>query len=460
MKSNYKLVLTLFMALVVHLAFAQTKTITGTVSDDSGVPLPGVNVLVKGTSSGTQTDFDGKYSINAEVGETLVFSYVGFGNQEITVEDSNTIDVQLEAGEALEEVVVTALGVKANPRSLTYAAETVTADAIQNTGETNLVNSLSSKAAGVSVVSSSGSVGASSNIRIRGNTSINRSNGPLFVIDGVPIDNSTVGNGVGGAGVGVGGVDSSNRAVDINQADIASVEILKGTAAQTLYGLRAANGVVLITTKKGVSGAPKVSLSSSMQFSEVNKFPDLQSEFAQGQPVNGVTTYRGPETQEGFSWGPRISSLEYDGDTTYPYDQNGRLVPQGQGNGQPGNAYDQTDFFVTGLLQEQSVSVRGGGENIKYYISGANLEQTGIAPKESFARKSFRGDISAFLTDNFELSASGNYITSGGRRVQRGSNVSGIMLGLIRTTPSFDNGNGLTGRLAAKNTGYLSVTRW
>lgn len=443
MKVKFTSILTLLLAFVVQLSFAQEQTVSGTVTDSDGLPLPGVNVLIQGTNTGTQTDFDGNYSINAEEGQVLVFSFVGLQTTEVPVGSSNQIDVTMQGDAAqLEEVVVTALGVRATPRSVTYAVEGVTSEEIENTGETNLVNSLSSKAAGVNVTSASGSVGSSSNIRIRGNTSINRSNSPLFIVDGVPIDNSSTGN-------GVGDVDQSNRAIDINQNDIASIDILKGTAAQTLYGLRAANGVVIITTKKGISGAPSVSVSSTIQFSEVNQLPDLQREYAQGRPVGGEPTYRGPETGEGFSWGPRISSLEYDGDTSYPYSRFGRLVPQGEGNGMPAMSFDHTDFFVTGVLNEQNVSVRGGSENVKYYISGGKLNQTGVAPKEEFDRRSFRGDISATLTDNLEVSASGNYVTSGGRRVQRGSNVSGIMLGLLRSTPTFDNGNGLSGRSAA-----------
>ncbi len=443
MKAKFSSILTLLLAFVVQITLAQEQTISGTVTDEDGLPLPGVNVLIKGTSTGTQTDFDGNYSIEAEMGDILSFSFVGLETTEVTVGSSNRIDVTMAADAAqLEEVVVTALGVTATPRSVTYAVEGVTAEEIENTGETNLVNSLSSKAAGVNVVSSSGSVGASSNIRIRGNTSINRSNSPLFIVDGVPIDNSSSGN-------GVGSVDQSNRAIDINQNDIASIDILKGTAAQTLYGLRAANGVVIITTKKGQTGAPTVSVSSTLQFSEVNQLPDLQSEYAQGRPVGGVPTYRGPETFEGFSWGPRIDALEYDGDTSYPYNRFGRLVPEGQGDGTPARAFDQKDFFVTGVLNEQNVSVRGGSEKVKYYISGGKLNQTGVAPTEEFNRRSFRADVTASLREDFEVSASGNYVTSGGRRVQRGSNVSGIMLGLLRTTPTFDNGNGLSGRDAA-----------
>lgn len=426
-----------------QITFGQEKTVTGTVTTDEGVPLPGVNILVKGSSRGVQTNFDGYYSIQASQGDILEFSYIGMETTERTIGEEDIISVVLNADtDLLEEVVVTALGVKAKPRSVTNAIETVTSEDIENTGESNIVNSLSSKAAGVNVVSSSGSVGASSTIRIRGNTSINKSNSPLFVVDGVPIDNSNYGNSNAGA-------DQSNRAIDINQADIASIDILKGTAAQTLYGLRAANGVVLITTKKGISGDPIISVSSTTQFSEVSQLPELQTEFAQGRPQDGVLTYRGPETGESFSWGPRISTLEYDGDTSYPFNRNGRLVPQGNGNGQPANSYDHTDFFVTGVLQEQNVSVRGGAEKIKYYLSASNLDQTGISPKEEFSKKSFRGDVSAFLTDKFEISGSGNFVTSGGRRVQRGSNISGVMVGVVRTTPSFDNGNGLEGREAA-----------
>lgn len=424
-------------------SFAQQREVTGIVTDEEGIPLPGVNIVVLGTSRGVQTDFDGRYSIEAERGEVLVFSFLGMETQEVLVEEDDIISVVLATSAAeLEAVVITALGIKARPRSVTSAIETVTAEDIEDTGESNLVNSLASKAAGVNVVSSSGSVGASSNIRIRGNTSINKSNSPLFIIDGVPIDNSNFGNSNAGA-------DQSNRAIDINQADIASIDILKGTAAQTLYGLRAANGVILITTKKGISGEPIISFSHTTQFTQVSQLPDLQHEFAQGRPLDGVLTYRGPETGESFSWGPPISSLEFDGDSSYPFDKNGRLVPLGTGNGQPANAYDHYDFFVTGVLQEQNISVRGGTDKIRYYLSGGNLEQTGISPMEEFSRVSFRSDISAFLTDEFEISGSANYINSGGRRVQRGSNISGVMVGVIRTTPTFDNGNGLDGRDAA-----------
>ncbi len=439
MRTKFSGILTLLLAFVVQFTFAQEKTISGTVTDDKGLPLPGVNVVVKNTASGTQTDFDGNYTIQANRGAVLSFSYVGFETKEVVVGDGDSINAQLTASASeLEEVVVTAQGIKSKPKSLSYAIATVSDDEIENTGEVNVVSALTAKAPGVSVVTSSGSVGASANIRIRGNTSITRSNSPLFIVDGVPIDNSSVGN-------ETNGVDQSNRAIDINQNDIASISILKGIAAQTLYGLRAANGVIIINTKKGRTGAPTVSINSTIQVSEITQTPDLQREFAQG--VNGQ--YRGPESFNGNSWGPRISTLEYDGDTSYPYHRFGRLVPTGEGNGRPAESYDHYDFFVNGLLTDLNVSVRGGNESVRYYLSAGKLDQTGVAPTENFGKKSFRADVTADLSEKFEISASGSYVNSGGQRVQRGSNISGIMLGLLRTTPTFDNGNGLTGRNAA-----------
>lgn len=431
----------LFLLFFVQIALAQERTITGTVTDENGMPLPGAAVLEKNTSNGASTDFDGKYSITVNEGSVLVFSYVGYANKEVSIGTNNVIDVSLEPDNALEEVVITALGVKSKPRELTYAVQTVTSEDIENTNEVNIASSLAGKSAGVQVTTSSGSVGASANIRIRGNTSINRTNSPLFVVDGVPIDNSSSLN-------ATGGVDNSNRAVDLNQNDIESISVLKGTAAQALYGLRASNGVVLITTKSGRQGKPKITISSTVGFSDVTNLPDLQNSYAQGRPVSGVPTWRGPETGEGFSWGPAIADLEFDG-SAYDYDRNGRLVPTGTGNGTPARAYDRYNFFVTGVATDLNVSVSGGSEKVKYFVSAGKLDQTGTSPIEEFGRNSFRANLNAELSDKLNMVVNGAYINSGGNRVQRGSNISGIMLGLLRTTPTFDNGNGLSGRDAA-----------
>ncbi|MCF7561155.1 SusC/RagA family TonB-linked outer membrane protein [Sabulilitoribacter multivorans] len=454
MKTKFSGMLTLFLAFVVQLTFAQEKTISGVVSDNAGLPLPGASVVVKGTTSGTSSDFDGKYSIKASQGSTLVFSFVGYTTKEIVVGTSNTIDATLqESAEALEEVVITAQGIQAKPRSLSYAVETVGGDNIEKARETNIVSSLSAKAAGVQVTTSSGSVGASANIRVRGNTSITRSNSPLFVVDGVPIDNSSFSEDPTQSfnNSSTGGSDFSNRAVDINSNDIESISILKGIAAQTLYGLRAANGVVLITTKKGKSGKTRATYSSEIAFSEYNKVPKLQRVYAQGRHFGGALQYRGPETFEGDSWGPKISDLEYNGDSTYPFNPQGALVPAGTGNGVAAQSYDPLTFFKTGEVYDNNLSVSGGNDVINYRASIGKLLQKGIAPNEEFERKTFRIDLQADLTDKLTLDASGQYTNSGGNRVQRGSNISGIMLGLLRTAPSFDNGNGLEGQAAANS---------
>lgn len=454
MRTKFSLLLTLLLVLVVQLTFAQKKTISGTVIDHSGLPLPGASVLVKGTPLGTSSNFDGKYSIKASQGQTLVFSFVGYTTQEILVGTSTTIDVTLlESAESLEEVVITAQGIEAKPRSLSYSIQSVGSDDIANSRESNLVSALSSKAAGVQVTTSSGSVGASANIRIRGNTSITRSNSPLFVVDGVPINNSSFSEDPtqSNNNSSLGGSDFSNRAIDINSNDIASVNILKGIAAQTLYGLRAANGVIIITTKKGKSGKTRISLTSSTTFSEFNKAPDLQKVYSQGRHFGGALQYRGPETFEGDSWGPKISDLEYDGDTSYPFDKNGRLVPAGTGNGTAARAYDNYDFFKTGDAVDINFAISGGTDKANYRASIGRLTQNGISPNEKFERKTFRIDLSSKLYENLTFDASAQYTNSGGNRVQRGSNISGVMLGLLRNTPTFDMGNGLKGQAAADN---------
>lgn len=432
-----------FLTVVAFSAMAQ-RTVSGKVTDESGETLPGVNVVIKGTTTGTTTDLDGNYRLSVDEGATLVFSFVGFTAQEIAVGARTTIDLSMSGVTELQEVVVTAVGIETNRASLGYSVQNVKADDIRNAQETNLVNALNGKVAGVTVVSSSGSPGASSNIRIRGNTSISGGNSPLFVIDGIPIDNNEYGN-------GTGGVSRSNRAIDINPNDIASLTVLKGAAATVLYGIRAANGAVIITTKKGEAGAPVVSVNSSMRMDQINKMPDLQKTYSQGRSSGGALTYRGPDTGEGNSWGPAISTLEFDG-SDYPYDKNGRLVPVGTGNGQAANAYDNIDnFFVNGYTFDNSVSVSGGSESAKYYFSVGNLAQSGVIPNSTWGRTSIKLTTSADLSDKLSVALSANYINSGGFRVQQGSNTSGIMLGLLRTTPTFDNANGFSdGNDAAK----------
>ncbi len=440
-----KLYLPLLLVLfVVGFASAQ-RTVSGTITDTEGEPLIGASVLVQGTGVGTVADFDGSYTLEVPEGSNvLVFSFTGYAQQEITLGASNVIDITLEEGVELGEVVITAIGLEANRRSLGYTVQNVDAGDIVASKETNLLNALSGKVAGVTVTSSNGSPGGSSSIRIRGNTSIGRSNSPLFVVDGVPIDNSEIFTN----GTSTGGVDQSNRAIDINPNDIASVTVLKGPSATALYGVRAANGAIIITTKAGKEGKPQIDITARYSVDEVNKLPARQSLYAQGRPVGGVPIWRGPETAEGFSWGPAIADLEFDG-SEYAYDQNGRLVPAGTGNGLPARAYDPYTYFKNGNTYDLNASVSGGNEFMRYFISGGNLSSTGTAPNADFERTSFRVKLDSDLSDKLSASMSANYINSGGFRLQRGSNVQGVMLGLLRNTPTFDIGNGKEGQEAA-----------
>lgn len=444
--------LLLLAAFVLACGLVSAQSVKGTVTDaNSGEGLEGAAVVVKGTTIGSLTDSDGNYSLRLPDGaSTLIFNFVGYKTVEEGVSGRSTINVTLsEDFLEIDEVVVTAIGLEANKKSIGYSVQNVDAREILDSRETNLVNALSSKVAGVTVVSSSGSPGASSNIRIRGSVSINGSNSPLFVVDGVPIDNSASGN-------GTDGVDNSNRAIDINPNDIESLTVLKGPAATALYGLRAANGAVIITTKSGEKGAPRISFSASYTADQVNQLPERQNQFSQGRPTFDADdnplgfTYRGPNTFEGFSWGPAISDLEYDG-SDYPFSSKGALVPTGTGNGTAAQSYDPYDFFVTGQTVDLNASISGGTDILTYYVSAGRLSSEGIVPNSSFARNSFRTRIQAQLSKKLSVGMAANYVNSGGNRLQRGSNLRGVMLGLLRNTPTFDVGDGLAGQEAADN---------
>jgi TonB-linked SusC/RagA family outer membrane protein len=423
------------------------RQIRGTVSDaGTGEALIGATVTVRGAeTTGTVSDGDGHFALLVPEGmNTLVISYVGYETQEVELGERDAVDVWLTASVSeLDEVVVTAVGIEANKRSLGYSVEEVSRKEIENANEANLVSALSGKTAGVFVTSSSGSPGASANIRIRGNKSINGSNAPLFIVDGIPIDNTSSGN-------GTVGVDISNRAIDINPNDIEKISVLKGPAATALYGIRAANGAVIVTTKKGIQGKPRITIKTSYGASRVNKLPPRQFTYAQGTFSGGNVVYRGPETGESNSYGPRMSELEFNGDPTYIYDRNGRLVAKGTGNGVPANIYDPYEsFFVTGHTFDNNVSVSGGSERTDYYLSLGNYTQLGVVPKSDWSRTSFKSNVNVKLTERLTTGFNTTVVRSGGNRKTRGNALSGVGIGLYRTPVSFDNGNGKTGREAA-----------
>lgn len=397
-----------FLAMA-HWGLAQ-KTITGKVTDASnGEALPGVSVLIKGTTIGAATDSKGGYAIDVPSDSaTLVFSFIGMNTTEELVGTRSVVDVSLIASlESLMEVVVTAVGIERDKRTLGYAQQTVEGQDLVNSRETNLVNAINGKVAGVQVISSSGSPGASSTIKIRGDNSISLGTGPLFVVDGIPIDNSesVSSDATDGNTPFTEGVGNSNRAIDINPNDIDNISVLKGPAATMLYGSRGGNGVIMITTKKGKAGIgakPVFTLSSSLSLDMVNKLPELQTKYAQG--LDGV--YSGPETRNAYSFGPQISDLRYNGATDYAYDKNGALVDKNDptATSKSANIYDNTGkFFRNGITNDISFSMAGGGEKVTYFASYSRLSQTGIVPNSTFERNSLRIKSEYLLTKKFKV---------------------------------------------------------
>lgn len=411
--------------------------------DQSGIP--GVNITVKGTTLGTISGADGSFSIEVPSEDAiLVFSFIGYQSVEEPVAGRAVVNVALaEDATELGEVVVTALGLEADKRQLAYTVRNVDTDAVVMSGQTNLVSALSAKVPGVQITSTSGAPGASASIRLRGSKSFKGGNSPLFIIDGVPVDNNESGN-------GSAGVDVSNRVIDFNSLDIESMSVLSGPQATSLYGTRASNGAVVINTKRGKKGAPVITVTSSYTLDNVNKMPARQKLYAQGRPSSGEYTYRGPESGETNSWGPLISTLEFSGADDYHYDKGGNLVATGAGNGTPARAYDPYEtVFVTGKTLNNNVSIAGGGENTRYYFSVGKLKQDGFIPNQNFQRTTFKTNIEADLSQRFTIGASVQFSNSGGDRVLRGSNLSGVMTGILRNPNTFDIGNGKKGQAAA-----------
>lgn len=469
-----KKVLLLFACLtfVSMQVFAQERTVTGTVSADDGMGLPGVSVVVKGTSKGTITDMNGQYSLEVP-GEAsvLIFQFMGMETQEVEV-TGDVVDIVMESTDvALDDIVVTALGVTRDRKALGYSVQDVSADEIKNSASENMLNSLSGKVAGVNITSSQGTAGASSFIEIRGSSSITGNNQPLFVVDGMPINNS--------AGqdeyhtYDTDGVTESNRAIDINPDDIKSISVLKGGAATALYGLRAANGVVMITTKKGENykgSKVRVNLKSSVTYGQITQVPELQTKYSQGSMIYGGLLGRpngiwDPDAghYNAVSWGPEISTLSYTTDPNYlpsddygagpstpmaeyllKWDPNGRIVPSNHpaANGNPVNVYDPYDYFQSSLSFKNHLDVSGGNDYSTYYVSMSHEDNESVVPNNEFSKTSFKLSSTYKLLPNLDIGTDVLYVNSGGKRVQSGSNISGVMLGLLRTPPTFDNSYG------------------
>ncbi|HKL40915.1 MAG TPA: SusC/RagA family TonB-linked outer membrane protein, partial [Cryomorphaceae bacterium] len=427
MKLFYAFIALLCLTLFSVSGFAQ-QSITGKVTDaQTGEALPGVSVVLKGTTKGVPTTLDGTFKLELTPEEiqndTLEFRFLGYKTLFEPINGRTTLSAAIKPDqELLGEVVITAIGIEKDKRKLGYSVTEVEGEEIMKSRETNIVNALNSKVAGVQVTSTSGSPGASSAVRIRGNTSINGNNEPLYVIDGIPIDNSYRGSNF---------TDQANRAIDIDPNDIESMTVLKGGAASVLYGLRASNGAIIINTKQGKKGKTKVTFSSTTTFDVVNKLPEKQDVFAQGdngQFIRNINT----------SWGPRIDTSFYSifGDDVWVSAEDSNATTRAR-------SFDNSEnFFQTGVTLNNSLSITGGNEKSSFYLGLADLRQTGIIPLTEFNRSSIRLTGTTEITEKLKVRASANYINSQADRAQRGSNLSGVMLGLMRTPPSYDLTNG------------------
>ncbi|MBA2761730.1 MAG: SusC/RagA family TonB-linked outer membrane protein [Segetibacter sp.] len=373
------------------------RTITGHVTSSQNQNLENVTITEKGTNNRVSADASGNYSIRlTKDNSQLVFSYVGYGNKEMPVGSSSTIDASLENTANLDEVVVTAFGIKKEKRSLGYTVQNVTAADLNVNRQSNVVNALQGKVAGVTITSGGGAPGQGARILIRGINSLDagRNNQPLFIVDGVEIDNSTYVTG-GGDTRGM-----SNRASDINPDDIESVSVLRGGAATALYGIRAANGAIIITSKSAKAGKMQVSYTGTVGFENVNRIPEVQSKFSQGY-VGG--TSRVPDydkTSFWPSWGPTVAEAKAL-DPTHPNE----LF----------NNFKRA--YRTGYQNRHSISATGGSDVAQVGASFAYLDQTGVIPFSDY--RSYNARVNGTLNISRKIKAGGsiNFINSGGSRV-------------------------------------------
>ena len=374
----------------------QDKIVTGTILDENNVPLPGATIMVEGTSIGTTTDFDGNYTIGIPEGATkLSISYIGYETQSIAISGRNQIDVQLKiSANSLDEVVVTALGIERSKRSLAYSVSKVGGDEFTEARETNIANSLAGKVAGVDVTRTASGPAGTSRVLIRGNSSLTGNNQPLYVVDGIPIDNQNRGS----AGEW-GGSDGGDGIGNLNPDDIESMSVLKGNSAAALYGLQASNGVILITTKRGKTNQGlQIEINSNYVLENAINHLDPQIQYGSGllgaKPTSQLEAWNAGE----FSWGAKLdgsSVVQFDG-VSRPYSYSG-------------DNFDK--FYRTGSTATNTIALSGGSEHIGYRFSASNMENESIMPNSGMKRQTFSANMHGkALKEKLSFQASAQYI--------------------------------------------------
>ena len=410
------------MLLLYGQLLAQSKTITGRVTDEKGTPVPNASITIKGTSLGTTSKEDGTYSLTVPANsKTLSISAVGMEEQELAIGERTSIIVTLANKlNTLQEVVVTSLGITRDKRSLGYATQNLKADQFNDRGQVNVVNALQGKVAGVNITNASGGAGASVNINIRGISSFTGSNQPLFIIDGIPISND-VDRTNGGPNGTLGDNQPPNRALDLDMNNIESVNILKGPAASVLYGSRAAAGAIIITTKKGSGqkGRAEILVNTNESFQKATGLPKVQNEYGQGS--NGVYT-----NTTSNSWGPKFGST--------PTVANGLLVG---GTAVDYNPYPNNikDFFQTGILSDNNLSINSGDAKQNYTFSAGYLYQKGILPNTGVKRASVKFGGNTVLRDKIKLGGSATFTNTlqDGILGGNGQSALGVVHGMPRS---------------------------
>jgi TonB-linked SusC/RagA family outer membrane protein len=459
--------------LATGVAWAQERIVSGKVtSSEDGSVIPGVNVVLKGTTNGTTSSANGTYSLAVPSnGGTLLFSFIGLKTEEIAIGERTIVDISLGLDVTqLSEVVVTALGIEVSKDRLGSATSSVSGSAVKRSGEATLINGLAGKAAGVYINRTTGDPGAGSYIQIRGQSSINNSVQPLIIIDGVPVFNTSTVAGTGNGTGSTGGVAQQSRLNDINPGDIESMEVLKGASASALWGSRAANGVIMITTKKGSSGKGKINVSYSAAYSQDKILVKHPMQRTWGQGVSGYYYTNalndglfGSATGLPYAFGDKIADrtggadvvvsnpadpkyVGYfqteDGTKIYPvltsdFDPTGNV----HGGKNSRETYDQYDaIFKTGHYWDHNVSLSGGDKAGNYYLSIGDMKQDGIVKNNSdYHRTSFKFNTEKIFNKVVKLGTNLTYSKITSNRIQQGSNVNGLFLGAVRTSPDFDN---------------------
>jgi TonB-linked SusC/RagA family outer membrane protein len=396
------------------------KTITGKVTDEKGIPLPNASVIVKGTTTGTVTKDDGSYSLMLPAGaKSLIISTVDMAPIEKQIGDGTVFDVMLRPQDRImSEVVVTAFGIRKSKKELGYGVSQLNNAELTQGHTTNITNALAAKVPGVRVSGSGGSF-TGSGILIRGYTTFTGSNQPLFVVDGIPIDNS------GGGSPLQNGPSVSNRAIDLNQEDIESISVLKGPSAAVLYGSRASNGVILITTKKGKAGQKNsIQFSSNYAIETVNRYPEYQNEYAQGN--NGV--FAGLAQT---SWGPLITGQVVN---QYNPATNAIDLPK------PLQAFPNNvkDIFQNGYNWQNNIAFQGGTDRSAFRFSYGYLKNEGVIEKNVLHRHNFSLNVSSRVNNYLTVSASANYSNNRSTRTQQGNQLSNPLFRGWMTPRSYD----------------------